>query len=457
MSNQKEHLPQPEKISGDDYQIMIKIARYAENHEPLNEYFDPVRTQLAFERERHTWSLPEVLNYQRIFPEAVAKQQEAFSEIFKIIEELLTENPDRDIKVLDKAYVEMAKLYGFNKDLNDTYIRFRNYYIESRDFMKRLEMQFPNRADLVERITGFRPHHAGQFTIKRGPFAFEIRVTQEFLNNFDSKKVNKTSFQKIKEKLIPSTNLGGVNNVFMDYRTETTANFILYPMDEPIVDFFRSMNEFFYESQNKERLKKLNLPLQRNRNTKQSLKIHENQHALYNLILTAERAATKQDVIKEIEAILKNTDPNAILEADFSNFCHYLVENSFYENASHEILARVKDGNFIASIPTINNPNAYDYIKPYIVGIDLLENLFIEETLNNLLEKGNNAQQFRKIYDSYAEQSRDYIFNVTLVIAKFLQKHPDKNIELTNWLMFKKFSNWTEEVQRYSRYLQNSQ
>jgi len=249
--------------------------------------------------------------------------------------------------------------------------------------------------------------------------------------------------------------LGGLNNYTYDYNSDTTANFILFPIDEPYVDFFRLMNEFLYDSQNKEQLKKINLPLQRGKNTKESLRNHENRHALYNLVLTAERVETKQDVIKEIETILKNPNPDSVLEADFSNFCFYLVENSFYQNASHEILARLIDGNFIASIPVINNPSAYDYIKPYIVGIDLLDNLFIEETLKGLIENSINAQHFKNIYDSYAEQARNYIYYISIIIAKFLQKHPTKNKELSNILMFKKFDKWEEEIKKYSQYLQN--
>lgn len=449
MSNQNENLPQPEKISGDDYQIMIKIARYVEKHEPLNEYFDPVRTQQAFEKERHTWSFPEVLNYQRTFSEAVAIQKEAFSEIFRIIEELLTENPDRDIKVLDKAFVEMSKLYGFNIELNNTYIRFRNYYIESRDFMKRLERQFPNKLDLVEHLTRVRPKNEDQFTIKRGPFAFEIRVSQEFLNNFDDRKPKESTFQKIKERIIPRTSLSGFSNTVHDFENDTTANFILYPLDEPVVNFFRRLNDFLRDRNNMKQLKEIGLPTRRLKYSAESTRDHENKHALYNLILSSERAINKNEVIKQIEDILKNEDVNAVKEVDFSNFCFFLVENAFFANAAHEFIARLEDGNFISSVPTINNPDVYNYINPFIVGIDLLDNLYIEEILKDLTVRSIKAEQFKRIYDSYAEQAKTYIFKVSIKIGKFLEKHPEKSRVLSNLLMFKKFENWEDEIKKY--------
>jgi len=54
------------------------------------------------------------------------------------MEKFLNENPKVDIKFLDQLYVEMAKLYGFNYDLNQSYIRFRDYLLESRESMKEI-------------------------------------------------------------------------------------------------------------------------------------------------------------------------------------------------------------------------------------------------------------------------------------------------------------------------------
>ncbi len=455
MTFKDENLRQPDQISGDEYKIMVRIAQYAHNHEPLNEYFDPVRTKAAYDRESHSWDPQDKFHFSKVFPEAVTKQKEAFSEVFNIIEDFLTENPDADLKLLDKAYVEMAVLYGFNTDLNQAYIRFRNYYHESREFMRKLEAKFPDKMDLVEFLTTKRPEKPTDFKIKRGPFAFEIRVTQEMLNKFDSKKINQTFYEKLKEKIVPSINLGGINSEVTDYQTDITANFIMYPLDQTLVDFFRGFNDFVRQGRINKFLTELNLKPQTSRFSKESVKTHENQHALYNLILSAEKTYNPKNIVAEVEAILKESDPSKVREEDFSNFCYFLVKNAFYENASHEILARIKDGNFISSIGVINDPESYNYANTYMVSIDLLDNLFVEETLKKFLENKDQlmATRFQHIYKAYSEQARRYIYNVTIVIAQFLQKHPDKNTKLTNMLMFKPLENWVDEINKYSGYL----
>jgi len=449
---------QPKKaeiITAEDYQIMVKIAQYVHNHEPFNEYFDPVRAQEAFDRESHNWTPQERFDFQRMFPEAVVRQNEAFSEIFKIIESFLTENPDIDLGVLDKAYAEMAKLYGFNYHLNQTYLRFRSYYHETREFMRSLETQFPNKSDLVQHLTGIRNLRAGSFQIKRGPFAFEIRVKQEDLNKFDRTKTNISPYEEIIEKILPSTSLGGINFELPDKNSDTKANFIIYRLDEPVLDFFRRFDGYLRERRINRQITDLNFSAQTYSPSNEDFRIHENQHALYNLILTAEKKASSRDIVAEIEDILKESDKNKVTDADFSNFCFYIVKNAVYENAAHEMLARIKDGNFISSIQVITNPDIYNYNSTYMVGVDNFSNLFAEETLREFLEHSDQikAQNFTLIYNSYLEQANKYIYNLAIQIAQFLEKHPSKNRELTNILMFKTLDKWSDEINRYSVYL----
>jgi hypothetical protein len=457
MSNTKENHKKPETINGEDYLIMVRIAEYVQNHEPFNEYFDPVRAEAAFERDKQSWDPEDRFHFQRIFPEAVAKQSEAFSEAFKIIELFLTENPDIDISVLDKVYSEMAKLYGFNYHLNQTYLRFRSYYHDSREYMRSLESRFPDKAHLVNYLTGIKNLRPGNFEIKRGPFAFEIRVKQEDLNKFDRSKTNISPYEEILEKILPSTNLGGVNFELPDQNSDTKANFIIYRLDEPVLDFFRRFEDYLRERRINRKIADLNFSPQTYSPSNEVFRTHENQHALYNLILTAEKKASSRDIVAEIETILKESDKNKVTDADFSNFCFYLVKNAVYENAAHEILARIKDGNFIASVKVITNPNVYNYNSTYMVGVDNFSNLFAEKTLREFLEHSDpiKAQNFTTIYNSYLEQANNYIYNLAIQIAQFLQKHPTKNRELTNILMFKTLDKWSDEINRYSVYLNN--
>lgn len=459
MSKETEKLKKPDQISGDDYKIMIRIAEYARNHQPFNEYFDPIKTKEAFNQKGHLLTPEEKFNFYRTFPEAVAIQREAYSETFKIIELFLTENPDIDLRILDRAYVEMAKLYGFNNDLNNTYLNFRNYYYESREFMKNLEFKYKNKADLVEYMTGIKPTRSSEFNIVRGPFGFEIRLSQELINKADKRISTDTFYERLVEKIAPSTNLGGFSNEVTDYQTNTRANYIVYPLESTYVDFFRGFNDFLNQKELNKYLTNLNIKPQKPNYTTEVLKVHENQHALYNLIISAERTYSNKNVVKEIEGILKEKDPNKVTDEDFSNFCYFLTENAFFQNAADEILARLKDGNFLVSIDVINNPKVYNYYHTFLSGIDLLDNLFIEETVKKFLSDQNNlnSKEFNLIYKSYIDQAKIKIYNTTILIARFIQKYPNKNEKLTNILMFSKFENWAEEIKNYSLYLQKNQ
>lgn len=457
MTDKFPQLRNPDFIGGEDYQIMVRVSQYVAGHEPINEYFDPVATLNTFEKEGENLLTPEERAYfQKIYPEYVMRQKEAFSEAFNIIQDFLSANPDIPLEILDKAYTEMAKLYGFNYSLNQAYLKFRNYFIESRKYLKELEERYPNKIDLFKYLTGIEKVSESDIQIKRGPIAFEIRVTQSILSKFN-KKSNESLLERVKDKILPSHRLLGISSQKIELNSGIKGNFIVYPMEDKVSDFFLVFDSYINSIVTQGfRKTKSGEPI-RFIYSHDSIRKHENQHALYNIIMEAENASNPKSIIEEVRGILLTEDPNKVDEQNFSLFCDFITQNAFFYSAANEILATIKGGSFLTSVKTINNPKVYNFINPYDNKFERISNIYLQDIINRFLGgKDNiNSDKFNKIYQSYTEQAQNYISSVSQEISEFLEKFPDKNDKLVNILMFAPFANWKDEIARYSHYLQN--
>jgi len=443
------------KISGYDHKIMVEIANYVAENEPLNEYFDPVITRQKYDLEKNTYSQEEIETFESNFALGLNVQRAAFSKTFELMEKFLDENPKIDIKFLDQLYVEMAKLYGFNYDLNQTYLRFRDYLLESRESMKEIYDFFGgNATEIFKYLTRYKVQNPKDIEMKVGPFGFEFYIPQSILNQIDLPDSHKMSFfERLYDHLVPDTNLQGLSDYLVVRKNEEVVivNSIFIPKENPYIDLFRDFRTYLKDRKSRKSLEKLGLQPKSTNVSPSSSRDHENNHALYNMILFSELKDKPRDVINEIARILKTSNPDAVKDEDFKKLCEYITRIAYYEHTTHELLSRIKDGNFIPSIDIIKNPKAYNFTSPESQLNTEDENSFIREILKVLLKTTNpiKAKNFENIYLTYVQNMKDEIQNVYFNIALILENFPDKKRELTYKLMFADFSKWREITHDY--------
>jgi hypothetical protein len=436
-------IPSPDKIEGYDFKVMVKIADYAKDHEPLNGYFDPNRTVGISEKE---------------LEDKIQRQKEAYSYTFTIIEEMLSKSPNLDTKVIDQIFREMGNLYGFNYDQNRAYVEFRNYYIQSRDYMRTLRSQHPDNKDLYRVLTNKEVMDKNNLRIKQGPFAFEIYTSQQDLNKLLPANSESGFFGKLKERVLPSRNIGGMAGFIANPNNEiVVANYIALSYDDPGKDMFNRFNKFVNDYMKGIAHQERNLPFTPSDPSNSRFIKHETQHALYNLILRSNRQLSAKDVKKELDSIINTNSNNAIKMEEFILLCNYVNKNSFYENAAHEILARIKDGNFNSGILTILDREFYNYFQFNTPSNLTNENKEIDRIFQSIDKSvtGPMGEKLKEIYHGFAEQTKEDIEKTVYDVARFIDKYPNYHQQLTNILMFERFEFWRDAIKKYEEYLLN--
>jgi hypothetical protein len=412
-SRQPVKAPQPDKIAGSDYLMMTGMANFiSENPEktPLN-------------------------------------QKKAFGYIFKLAEELLHQDRNLKPEVLEKAYREMGKFYQFNYSQNQTFSKFTKYLEKSHRFMDELDHTFPNRIDLFEAITGVRlaESERSNFLIRKGPFAFEIKATPEIISLVEKGGKKGSYIEEIKNKIFPGSAVDGLSHFIVDPNNERVrANFIMYPKKDPQKSLTARLDYFFADLKRGGKLKSEGLPVAFSENSQETIKIHENQHAIFHLLEFSQREDNSRDIEKELNLVLQTSQPDQIKEIEFHLFCDYLVKTSFFSHAANELLATLKEQNFVSRYPIVTNTRSYDFAEPLHPANLVSENDLIRDILENRnSSKTNvNANRYYQIYLNFSNQASNEIKDVALAIAKFVAKYPTSQSSLANILMFENFENW---------------
>lgn len=379
--------------------------------------------------------------------QTVENKREAFAYTFGIIEAVLKTNKDAPLKELAEVYKMMKIGIEFTPEQTKTFARFLYYFEECRNYTKELEAK--PRLELFKILTGVElgPEDRKYFTIQRGSFGFIIEADQRIINIIKNRKKPENLIEDIKEKIMPEKTTYGMSYFTSDPdNPRVKCNFIVVPKkDISITDTIESslsdvakLRTFLEED----------IRFKTADNSKEKIITHETQHSIFSILEGSYRYEKPINVTQEIISILKTRKPDLVTESSFREFCEYLSETAFDMAAANEILATLKESNFIPRFPIVRNSKIYDFSTPFEISNLSEENDFIRELYNGLfsVQKNKNANKFYRIFLDYANKSSQKINALITEIAYAVDKYNLDEEKLTNVLMFENINNWSKII-----------
>lgn len=413
-----------------------------DNKRPEN---NPISTPNRIEGIDHL-IMTRVANYISEHPEQTPEnKREAFAHTFSLIEAMLKVDKDIPVKELEKAYKTMATSINFSYEQNRTFNKFKNYLDRSREYMKELD-RLP-RLELFKELTGLElsPEERGNFQIRRGAFAFEISANQRIINMIVNRGKPSTTLGELKEMLFPDTGTYGVSHYISDPNNERVrANFIVFPRKDS--NLLEVGGNAISDIKRLEMYLDNGIDFKLSENSRESIKTHEYQHAIFNTLEFSHRYENPIDVKQELKEILQTTNPQFIKEQDFHLFCDYLVKTTFISHAANEILANLKEKNMVARVGILTDLKLYDFTQPQHGANLEEENELIRNIINDIFggKTPNDANKFMKIYSSFSEQATKKINRTVRLVAICIDKYNLDEEKLANVLMFENFENWVK-------------
>lgn len=405
------HIKPENIITGIDQLIMTKVGKYLGDH-------------------------PE---------QTVENKREAFAYTFGVIEAVLKANKDASLKDLAEVYKMMKIGIEFSPKQTKTFARFLSYFEQCRNYTKELEAK--PRLELFKILTGveLEPEDRRYFTIQRGPFGFIIEADQRIINIINNRKKPDNLIEGIKEIIMPEKTTYGLAYFTSDPNNpRVRCNFIAVPKkDVSITEIIESR---LSDVKRFKSFLKEDVRFQTSDNSKERIVTHETQHVIFSILEGSYRYENPINVSQEIIGILKTRKPDLVTESSFREFCEYLSETAFDITAANEILANLKENNFIARFPKVRDPKYYDFSTPFEISNLTEENDFVGDIYNGLfsVQKNKNANKFYRIFLDYASKSSQKINDLIIEIAYTVDKYNLDEAKLANVLLFENINNWSK-------------